>query len=138
MRCSKAERLRKNSLTAGMMKGRQPNEIDDVIAKLSSRDVYFSHGSVIDHVEAANLGLKIEYLKPDDPIWQRIWLLFCLYEHDCRKAGYLKVFEGQYRSTAVALPTPRSRQGHHDFPDADLAARDGLTVERRSGNLLCQ
>ncbi len=103
--------LAKKLLTAGMMKGRQPNEIDDVIAKLSSRDVYFSHGSVIDHVEAANLGLKIEYLKPDDPIWQRIWLLFCLYEHDCRKAGYLKVFEGQYRSTAVALPTPTKPPG---------------------------
>ena len=64
----------------------------------------FSHGSVIDHVEAASLGLSIEYLKPEDPIWQRVWLLFCMYEHDCRRAGYLKIFEGRYRSTAIAIP----------------------------------
>jgi hypothetical protein len=88
--------------------GGEPSTIDDVVAKLSSRDVYFSHGSVIDHVEAAALGLKVEYLKPEDPIWQRIWLLFCMYEHDCRRARYLKVFEGATRRTAVAIspPTP--------------------------------
>jgi hypothetical protein len=96
--------LAKKLLAAGMMKGRQPSEIEDVVAKLSSRDVYFSHGSVIDHTEAASLGLSIEYLKPDNPVWQRICVLFCMYEHDCRRAGYLKVFEGRYRSTAVAIP----------------------------------
>jgi hypothetical protein len=97
--------LAKKLLTAGMMKGKQAAEIEDVVAKLSSRNVYFSHGSVIDHTEAASLGLSIEYLKPEDPVWQRIWLLFCMYEHDCRRAGYLKVFEGRYRSTAVAIPS---------------------------------
>jgi hypothetical protein len=54
--------LAKKLIAAGMMKGKQAAEIDDVVAKLSSRDVYFSHGSVIDHVEAASLGLSIEYL----------------------------------------------------------------------------
>jgi ClpP class serine protease len=98
--------LAKKLLATGMMKGRPQADIDDVVAKLSSRDVYFSHGSVIDHVEAASLGLNIEYLKPDDPVWQRLWLLFCMYEHDSRHARYLKVFEGQYRSTAVAIPAP--------------------------------
>jgi hypothetical protein len=103
--------LAKKLLAAGMMHGKSVAEIDDVVAKLSSRDVYLSHGSVIDHVEAASLGLNIEYLKPDDPIWQRIWLLFCMYEHDCRNARYLKVFEGQNRSTAVALPIPAKPPG---------------------------
>jgi hypothetical protein len=98
--------LAKKLLAAGMMKGKPQQDVDDVVAKLSSRDVYFSHGSVIDHVEAASLGLMIEYLKPDDPIWQRIWLLFCMYEHDCRRARYLKVFEGRSRSTAVAMSAP--------------------------------
>jgi hypothetical protein len=50
--------LAKKLLASGMMKARTPAEIDDVVAKLSSRDVYFSHGSVIDHSEAAALGLS--------------------------------------------------------------------------------
>ena len=102
--------LAKTLLTAGMMKGQPETEIDKVVSKLSSREAYFSHGSVIDHVEAAGLGLNIEYLKPDDPIWQRLWLLFCMYEHDCRRAHYLKVFEGRARSTAIAAnstPAPK-------------------------------
>jgi Serine dehydrogenase proteinase len=96
--------LAKTLLQAGMMSGKTPAEVDEAVGKLSSRDVYFSHGSVIDHSEAKTLGLSIEYLPPDDPTWQRIWLLNCMYEHDCRQSRYLKVFEGRARSTAVAIP----------------------------------
>jgi hypothetical protein len=87
-----------------MMSGKPPAEIDDVVQKLSSRDVYFSHGSSIDHKEAKALGLNVEYLPPEDPLWQQIWLLHCMYEHDCRKARYLKIFEGRVRSPAIAAP----------------------------------
>ena len=100
--------LAKSLLAGGMMAGRQPADIETTVQKLSSRDVYFSHGSAIDHREAKGLGLSVEYLPPDDPIWQRIWLLYCMYEHDCRKSRYLKAFEGRARSTAVAAPIPAS------------------------------
>jgi hypothetical protein len=97
--------LAKTLLTAGMMNGRAPADIDATVQSLSSRDVYFSHGSAIDHTEAKRLGLAVEYLDPNDMIWQRIWLLYCMYEHDCRKSRYLKIFEGRARSTAIAAPT---------------------------------
>ncbi len=96
--------LAKRLLTAGMMNGKTPAEIDDVVHKLSTRDVYFSHGSVIDHREAAALGLNITYLPLEDATWQRLWLLSCMYDHDCRQGNYLKIFEGRARSTAVAAP----------------------------------
>ena len=86
------------------MKGRSQQEIDDAVQKLSSRDVFYSHVSVIGHAEATTLGLNVEYLPPDNLVWQWIWLLYCMYDHDCRKARYLKVFEGRLRSTAVAAP----------------------------------
>jgi len=95
--------LAKRLLTHGMMRNNAA-QVDDVVHKLSTRDVYFSHGSVIDHREAARLGLSVTYLPPDNETWQRIWLLYCMYEHDCRKANYLKVFEGRARSTAIAAP----------------------------------
>jgi Serine dehydrogenase proteinase len=98
-------------LTEGMMKGHQAAEIDSAVQKLSSRDVYFSHGSSIDHAEAKTLGLIVEYLAPDNPIWQRIWLLHCMYEHDCQKSKFLKIFEGRVRSTAIAAPPQPIAQG---------------------------
>lgn len=95
--------LAKTLLTKGMMKGKTPEEIEDVVNVLSSRDKFHSHGSVIDHREALALGLSVEYLPPEDLLWQRVWLLHCMYEYDCRKSRYLKVFEGHARSTAVAI-----------------------------------
>lgn len=101
---SQSRKLAKTLLSEGMMNGNSQAAIDTVVRTLSSRDIYFSHGSAIDHVEAKALGLAVEYLGPDDPIWQRIWLLYCMYEHDCRKSRYLKIFEGRMRSTAIAAP----------------------------------
>jgi len=89
-----------------MLSGKTEPEIDGVVQKLASRDAYFSHGSVIDYREATALGLKVEYLPPGDPIWERLWQLHCMYDYDCKKNGYLKVFEGRYLSTAVAVPAP--------------------------------
>lgn len=96
--------LAKSLLSSGMMKGSEETQVDETVHALSSREVYFDHGSVIDHREAIKLGLKIEFLPPDDELWRRLWLLYCMYDYDCRKSGYLKVFEGSAISTAVALP----------------------------------
>jgi hypothetical protein len=98
--------LAKRLLTDGMMKGKPEPEIDETIKKLSSRDHFFSHGSVINHLEATQLGLTVEYLPPESEIWQKLWLLYCMYDHDCRRERYLKVFEGASVSTSIAAPRP--------------------------------
>ena len=97
--------IARDLLAAGMMHGVDVTQIDAVVAKLAGRGSYFSHGSVIDHREAAALGLNVEYLPPDSDLWCRIWLLYCMYEHDVQRDGYLKVFEGRARSTAVNAPS---------------------------------
>ena len=91
-------------LRNGMMKGQEEAEIDDVVKRMSSREIYASHGSSIDYNEAAALNLKIERLDQNSTLWKKIWLLHCMYESDCRKSRYLKVFEGPYASTAIAIP----------------------------------
>ncbi|HEV2268509.1 MAG TPA: hypothetical protein VGR92_03550 [Steroidobacteraceae bacterium] len=98
--------LAQRLLSDGMMQGRPAAEIEDTVQKLSGRDVFFSHGSVINHIEAKRLGLVIEYLPPDNEIWQKIWLLYCMYDHDCRRDRYLKVFEGPAVSTSIAASRP--------------------------------
>lgn len=89
-------------LKEGMLKGTADAVIDTLVNDLATRNTYFSHGSTIDHVEAARLGLKVKALKADDPLWRRLWLLYTMYDFDARRDGYLKIFEGRALSTAVA------------------------------------
>jgi hypothetical protein len=86
--------IARSLLSTGMMKGQGPAKIDAVVQALSSRQEYPSHGSVIDADEAARLGLCIKKLSQDDELWQRLWLLRCMYDHDLARAGGLKIFEG--------------------------------------------
>lgn len=88
------EKLARSLLETGMMKGKTAQEVDGVVHALASRDHYHSHGSVIDADEALRLGLTVEKLKSDDPLWQRLWLLRCMYEHDAARSQTLKMFEG--------------------------------------------
>jgi hypothetical protein len=74
---------------------RLKNAVNKVFVQaLASRQQYPSHGSVIDADEAARLGLSVTKLGPNDELWQRLWLLRCMYAHDARRAGALKIFEG--------------------------------------------
>lgn len=88
-------------LQKGMMAGIDQARIDATVSALASRDVFFSHGSVIDHREAAELGLKIAFLNGGDEVWCRLWLLYCIYMHDVERNAFLKVYEGRSRSTAL-------------------------------------
>lgn len=86
------------------MKAKGVQQVEATVSALSSRDVYFSHGSVIDSTEAIQLGLNVTVLSEKDELWQKLWLLHCMYEHDCRRDRYLKIFEGAFVSTAIAAP----------------------------------
>ena len=92
-------------LKKGMLSGKSDIEIGAVVDALATRDKFPSHGSVVDHKEALELGLVIDYLPPEDAVWQRIWLLYCMFDYDCRKAKYLKMFEGRARSLALVAPS---------------------------------
>lgn len=76
--------------------------VEAIVNQISTRNVYYSHGSVIDYREAQNLGLKVLYLEPKDELWQRIWLLRCMYEYDCRQNNLEKIFESKKISSGIA------------------------------------
>lgn len=99
------QKLATSLLKEGMLKGKSDPEIEEVVKQLSTRDVYHSHGSVIDHAEAARLGLKVTYLSADEGLWKWIWLLRCMYEHDARSKGAVKIFEGVRYSSAIRQTT---------------------------------
>jgi ATP-dependent protease ClpP protease subunit len=93
-----------NLLQAGMMKGKTADQINEVLAKISSSDGYKSHGAVIDYSEAQSLGFAVSYLPPSDELWRRIWLLYCLYDFDTKAHNIGRVIEGAKFS--ISRPRP--------------------------------
>lgn len=97
-------KLASTLLSTGMMKSFPQQSIDDTVEKLATKNIYHSHGSSIDADEAAVLHLTVIKHAQDDQLWQKIWLLRTMYQHDCGLHGYAKLFEGAYISTAVPIP----------------------------------
>ena len=103
-----SKRIATHLLSTGMMSTKAPAEVESVVERLASRETYKSHGSVIDHKEAKSLGLKICYLPEKDEVWSRIWLLYCMYDYDINRSGFLKIYEGRSRSTQIMAPVTQS------------------------------
>jgi hypothetical protein len=104
---SAMKQTRKLALTVlkeGMLKEMSDQELDALVVKISSRGHYHSHGSVIDHAEAAALGLAVDYLNERNDLWRRIWLLRTMYEFDCKQHKLSKIFEGARISSSISLP----------------------------------
>ena len=98
------QKLAFDLLSTGMLKGTSDESIKSLVNKIATRDVYHSHGSVIDSKEAQSLGLNITFMPQDDILWRAIGLLRAMYQVDCPAAGYTKIFEGSKVSLVVASP----------------------------------
>lgn len=96
------QKLATSVLKNRMLKDKEDAQIDAIVNRLSTRDYYHSHGSVIDYSEASSLGLNVEFLQPTDELWRRVWLLRCMYEHDCRINKLVKIFEANKISSGIA------------------------------------
>jgi len=78
-----------------------PEQANKTATELINTEKYLSHGTVIDYKQASDeLKLDVDYLPPDDPLWQMIWRLYCSYEIDMRDEKLAKIFE----SMTVSIP----------------------------------
>jgi hypothetical protein len=98
------KKLARQALGCRMLPDKTEDQLDEIVEKLATRDVYHSHGSVIDHSEAQALGLTVEILEPSDPTWKKLWLLRCMYQADAPAKRLGKIFEGERISSSVAAP----------------------------------
>ncbi len=84
------------------MLNKEPQKAKAAAAALSRADQLFSHGRAIDYRYAKDeLGLKIEYLAPEDPLWKKVWQLHIR----CHLAHYVlrrhvKIIESSHRTMA--------------------------------------
>ena len=61
-----------------------PDKAAAVANRLLDVDRYLSHGIVINHEEATEMGLRVDYLPPDNELWRALWVLHCVYQADLR------------------------------------------------------
>lgn len=80
---------------------KDPTSLANSIAKdLCDVKKWHTHGAVIDADEAKQLGIKVQYIEPEAPLWRDIWYLHCCYGVLLRQQAISKVFE----SETVSLP----------------------------------
>jgi hypothetical protein len=103
---TRTRKLANQVLSKGMLKGEPLNKISSLVDQLSSAQSYSSHGAVINAEEVKSLGLTVTFLDAKDELWKKIWLLYCMYDYDCQRNEYAKVFEGPRVSIARPLPPP--------------------------------
>ncbi len=106
MAIAQTKKLATSLLESGMMSHRQANEVAETVEKLATRNHFHSHGSVIDAVEAKALGLSVDELVANDPLWERFWLLRCMYAHDLKQGRLVKIFEGRFISNSFQGAQP--------------------------------
>jgi Serine dehydrogenase proteinase len=97
------QKLAKTVLKERMLSEADETVLESIVGQISTRNVYYSHGSVIDYREAISLGLKVSFLEPQNELWQRLWLLRSMYEYDCRQNQLSKIFESNRISSGIAL-----------------------------------
>jgi len=96
--CSKTvESLKKfaEKLLSKYMLEDPPSKAEEIAEQLGDAKRYLSHGVVIDKDEAMKLGLKVEYLPPDDELWKLVWQLCCLYVTQMKSKNIAKIFESR-------------------------------------------
>jgi hypothetical protein len=95
------QKLAKELLSTGMLKGKSPEELKIVIDRISTREHYHSHGSVIDAKEAESLGFAVEWHDAASNLWRKFTLLRAMYAFDSAQQGFSKIFEGNRISLVV-------------------------------------
>lgn len=70
--------------------------VTSIAGKLMDTKKYLSHGQMIGIVEAQELGLRVEYLPPDEALWQAYWQLYCYQRLETEER--FKLFESRCAS----------------------------------------
>ncbi len=91
----RARTLAENQLKLGMFRNSTGN-FTKVASDLLDTKSWQSHGQMISHLDAAQIGLNVDYLDPMSEQWQSYWQLYCLQR--LAVGDKQKLFESDYAS----------------------------------------
>jgi len=87
-----------------------PDQAEKVAGELTKGDRYKSHGKVIDFKEAKEyLNLNVEYLKPESPLWNKIWELYVRGVQFLQATNQVKLYENSTISLALQVSVQKAQ-----------------------------
>ncbi|MES1200354.1 MAG: hypothetical protein ABUS57_02775 [Pseudomonadota bacterium] len=90
-------RDRARDLAENLLK-RRGKHFSKIASELMNIDIWKSHNQMIGAQDAKSLGLDVEVIAPEDPVWQGVWQLHCLLRLAITPRQ--KIYESSY----VSLP----------------------------------
>ena len=97
---ARARLFAENQLRRSMC--RENGNFTSIAERLLDKTKWPSHGQVINADEAKRIGITVEHLAANDPMWDACWRLYCL-QRLAVKPGQ-KLFESDYASLIVDAP----------------------------------
>jgi len=98
--------LKQHMLRIGEYEPMEEPDRDQLAAKIAESlcavKTWLTHGAVIDADETKKLGIRVNYLEPEDPLWQMVWYLHCCYSVLFRTQGVTKIYESATVSLAFS------------------------------------
>lgn len=97
----RARTFAEQQLQQGMFRNQTPKTgtYTSIAGELMNTKKWQSHGQMIGHAEAREIGLSVEYLAYHDELWQRYWQLYCFQRLEVGEKQ--KIFESNYASQQV-------------------------------------
>jgi Serine dehydrogenase proteinase len=92
----RARTFAEDRLKRGMFKSPRIGNHTKIASELLDTTKWLSHGQLIDHEDAKEIGLHVEYLEPTNDTWQRYWQLYCHQRLEIKERQ--KLFESSYAS----------------------------------------
>ena len=89
----RARQLSDKHLKEGMFRVGGDGTYTRITGDLIDTNRWLTHSQMIGHNEAEEIGLRIDYLSPSDPVWELIWRLHCLQRLTVGGGGPRKLFE---------------------------------------------
>ena len=89
-------RLAERLLLTGMMTGRP---VTEPVSKLMDIDAWDTHGQVISAEDAKSIGLTVNRMRSDDPVWANYWKLYCFQR--LAVSDDKKLFESDFVSLCI-------------------------------------
>ncbi|MER8764364.1 hypothetical protein [Mesorhizobium sp. M0968] len=71
-----------------------------IVAQLMDTKTYPSHGQMIGADHAKQMGLQVDVMQMDEPLWQSLWQLYCHFRLALTQPGISKMFESAYASNS--------------------------------------
>lgn len=93
---NRARIFAEDQLKLGMFRAPKSGNFTKIAGDLLDTTKWLSHGQMIGHQEAKDIGLTVEYVEPQDGLWQSYWQLYCYQRLEIKEKQ--KLFESDYAS----------------------------------------